>query len=172
MRSARQEDDGKGVPGTKKPLPTNLGCLSGEQGRAVPRLPAASHLRFQADMGGGNVLLDEDLRLVGVLDFNLSGRETVLNMLFRESFVNFEDDEKNMLYDGELQEKSVYSVHRKSRDHKKILYVQPGGSRRRAAALPVSAPFLVVYGSGRRSESEGCREDRARPGLDGSGAGA
>ena len=43
---------------------------------------------------------------MGVLDFNLSGRETVLNMLFRESFVNFEDDEKNMLYDGELQEKA------------------------------------------------------------------
>ena len=57
-------------------------------------------------MGGGNVLLDEDLQLVGVLDFNLSGRETALNMLFRESFVNFEDDEKNMLYDGQLQEKA------------------------------------------------------------------
>ena len=65
--------------------------------RVYQQLPASV---FQADMGGGNVLLDEDLRLVGVLDFNLSGRETVLNMLFRESFVNFEDDEKNMLYDG------------------------------------------------------------------------
>lgn len=67
------------------------------------RLPTSV---FQADMGGGNVLLDEDLRFVGVLDFNLSGRETALNMLFRESFVNFEDDEKNMLCDGELQEKA------------------------------------------------------------------
>ncbi len=71
--------------------------------RVYQQLPVSV---FQADMGGGNVLLDEDLRLVGVLDFNLSGRETVLNMLFRESFVNFEDDEKNMLYDGELQEKA------------------------------------------------------------------
>ncbi|MCI8943059.1 MAG: hypothetical protein HFF71_08555, partial [Oscillospiraceae bacterium] len=71
--------------------------------RVYQQLPASV---FQADMGGGNVLLDEDLRLVGVLDFNLSGRETALNMLFREAFVNFEDDEKNMLYDGELQEKA------------------------------------------------------------------
>lgn len=71
--------------------------------RVYQQLPVSV---FQADMGGGNVLLDEDLRLAGVLDFNLSGRETVLNMLFRESFVNFEDDEKNMLYDGELQEKA------------------------------------------------------------------
>ena len=71
--------------------------------RVYQQLPTSV---FQADMGGGNVLLDEDLRLAGVLDFNLSGRETALNMLFRESFVNFEDKEKNMLYDGGLQEKA------------------------------------------------------------------
>ena len=58
---------------------------------------------FQADMGEGNVLLDGELRLAGVLDFNLSGRETVLNMLFREALVNFEED---MLRDRQLQEKA------------------------------------------------------------------
>jgi len=56
---------------------------------------------------------------VGVLDFNLSGRETVLNMLFRESFVNFEDDEieyyrnKQLEIDGLLDKIKIKRFFRK-----------------------------------------------------------
>lgn len=71
--------------------------------RIYGRLPTSV---FQADLGEDNVLLDENLRFTGLLDFNLSGRETVLNMMFRDALVNFEDDEKNMLYVDELQEKA------------------------------------------------------------------
>ena len=39
---------------------------------------------FQADLNSTNVLLDEGGRFAGLMDFNLAGRETYLNYLFRE----------------------------------------------------------------------------------------
>ena len=45
------------------------------------RLPTSV---FQADLNSTNVLLDGEGRFAGVMDFNLAGRETVLNYLFRE----------------------------------------------------------------------------------------
>jgi len=45
------------------------------------RLPTSV---FQADLNSTNVLLDGEGRFVGVMDFNLAGRETFLNYLFRE----------------------------------------------------------------------------------------
>lgn len=40
---------------------------------------------FQADINHTNILLDENGTFRGVLDFNICGRETVLNYLFREA---------------------------------------------------------------------------------------
>ncbi len=54
-----------------------------------PKLPTSV---FQADPNYTNVLLDEQHRFVGLLDFNLCGRDTVLNILFRESFNWFYED--------------------------------------------------------------------------------
>lgn len=54
-----------------------------------PQLPTSV---FQADPNYTNVLLDETHRFVGLLDFNLCGRDTVLNILFRESFTWFYED--------------------------------------------------------------------------------
>ena len=53
------------------------------------RLPTSV---FQADTNDTNILLDSDLRFMGVLDFNLSGRETALNMLFREALTSLDDE--------------------------------------------------------------------------------
>ena len=45
------------------------------------RLPTSV---FQADLNTTNVLLDGEGRFAGVMDFNLAGKETFLNYLFRE----------------------------------------------------------------------------------------
>lgn len=49
--------------------------------KLYPRLPRSV---FQADTNPTNVLLDESRRFRGVYDFNLCGRDTLLNYLFRE----------------------------------------------------------------------------------------
>ena len=52
---------------------------------------------FQADMCSSNLLLDEENKLVGVFDFNLAGKEVVLNYLFRETYGNDFEDEIELL---------------------------------------------------------------------------
>lgn len=69
---------------------------------------------FQADLNPGNILLDADMRFAGVLDFNLSGRDTALNVLFRELWINFDEDifdkrENNMYYVEKNSEKALQS---------------------------------------------------------------
>ena len=54
---------------------------------------------FQADMNSSNILLDEDNKFVGVFDFNLAGKEVVLNYLFRETFGNDFEDELELLFE-------------------------------------------------------------------------
>jgi len=45
------------------------------------RLPTSV---FQADLNSTNILLDENGSFAGIMDFNIAGRETFLNYLFRE----------------------------------------------------------------------------------------
>ena len=45
------------------------------------RLPTSV---FQADLNSTNILLDEEGKFSGVMDFNIAGREVFLNYLFRE----------------------------------------------------------------------------------------
>ena len=54
------------------------------------------------------------MRFAGVLDFNLSGRDTALNVLFRELWINFDEDipdkrENNMYYVEKNNEKALQS---------------------------------------------------------------
>lgn len=68
--------------------------------RIYPNLPTSV---FQADLNPTNVLLNANMRFAGVMDFNLCGRDTVLNCLFREAFTDFYEDvtqhiEKNTRY--------------------------------------------------------------------------
>lgn len=47
---------------------------------------------FQGDLNLHNILLDESGHFAGLIDFNLSGRETVLNYLFMEAMWDFGED--------------------------------------------------------------------------------
>lgn len=60
------------------------------------RLPSSI---FQADINSSNVLLDEGGGFSGVIDFNLAGRDTLLNLLLREVPYAYgwpEDDNKEL----------------------------------------------------------------------------
>ena len=50
---------------------------------------------FQADFNDTNVLVDNEGRFVGIYDFNLAGRDEILNYLFREIFNGTFEEELN-----------------------------------------------------------------------------
>lgn len=52
---------------------------------------------FQADLNSSNILLDESGNFVGVIDFNLCGRDVLLNYLFREVYW-YADSESELQY--------------------------------------------------------------------------
>ncbi len=54
--------------------------------------PALPRSVFQADLNPTNLLLDEQDRLQGVFDFNLAGRDTVINAMMREFLADFYED--------------------------------------------------------------------------------
>ena len=57
---------------------------------------------FQGDINNTNILLDSTGDFAGLIDFNLSGTETVLNYAFCESFCSLKDDsEIDLLLDTE-----------------------------------------------------------------------
>ena len=47
---------------------------------------------FQADLNSTNLLIDDNGEFVGVLDFNLSGRDVFLNYLFREIHYQYSEE--------------------------------------------------------------------------------
>lgn len=49
---------------------------------------------FQADLNSSNILVDESGNFVGVYDFNLSGKDVLLNYLIRE--IGWQDDETEL----------------------------------------------------------------------------
>ena len=76
-----------------------------------PELPTSV---FQADLNYSNILLNNNLEFAGVLDFNLCGRDTILNYLFREAFVDFSENvtsesENKIYYSEKLNEQSLQS---------------------------------------------------------------
>lgn len=71
-------------------------------------LPASC---FQADLNDSNILLDEDMQFAGLIDFNLCGREPVLNYAVREALwavtdprLIGENNSRLYFYDDELDE--------------------------------------------------------------------
>ena len=79
--------------------------------KVYPQLPRSV---FQADLNPANILLNDSLEFVGVLDYNLCGKDTVINCIFREAFTDFYEDvpwdkEKNVFYDREVNEKALSS---------------------------------------------------------------
>lgn len=71
-----------------------------------PSLPTSC---FQADLNDSNILLDEDSNFVGLIDFNLCGKEPILNYAVREALWGVSDkrlfgekDSRLYFYDKEL----------------------------------------------------------------------
>ena len=64
---------------------------------------------FQADLNSSNILIDENGNFAGVYDFNLSGKDVLLNYLIRE--INWPDDEEelNMVKSAIKTIESVYT---------------------------------------------------------------
>lgn len=83
-----------------------------------PLLPASV---FQADLNPTNVLLDGEGKFVGILDFNLCGKDVFLNYLFRENYSGSSDEELNAILRSLETAKSVYRF----------------SDREKAAALPL-----------------------------------
>lgn len=66
---------------------------------------------FQADLTENNILLDENNHFVGLIDFNLCGKEPILNYAVREALIGVSDkrlvgenDSELYFYDNELDE--------------------------------------------------------------------
>ncbi|AUS96227.1 hypothetical protein CDQ84_11910 [Clostridium thermosuccinogenes] len=69
---------------------------------------------FQGDINDSNILVDEAGDFKGMIDFNLSGTETILNYAFCESFCCLEDDsEIDVLLDTEaLKKRDAWTAQR------------------------------------------------------------
>ncbi len=74
--------------------------------RVYPSLPTSC---FQADLNNSNILLDQNNSFVGLIDFNLSGKEPILNYTVREALWAAEDkrlfgenDSRLYFYEKEL----------------------------------------------------------------------
>lgn len=80
-----------------------------EELRSVyPSLPTSC---FQADLNDSNILLDGDTNFVGLIDFNLCGKEPILNYAVREALWGVSDkrlfgekDSRLYFYDKELDD--------------------------------------------------------------------
>lgn len=66
---------------------------------------------FQADLNDGNILLDSNNKFVGLIDFNLCGKEPILNYAVREALWGItdkrlygEEDSRLYFYDRELDD--------------------------------------------------------------------
>lgn len=79
-----------------------------ELGTVYSSLPTSC---FQADLNGSNILLDENNKFVGLIDFNLCGKEPILNYAVREALWGISDkrlfgekDSRLYFYDSDLDE--------------------------------------------------------------------
>lgn len=72
--------------------------------KIYPILPASV---FQADLNYTNILLDEDKNFVGMLDFNLCGKDTVLNHLFREILLEYDIHGNGIFYSKEANDEAT-----------------------------------------------------------------
>lgn len=82
--------------------------LQGELRTVYSSLPTSC---FQADLNDSNILLDGDTNFVGLIDFNLCGREPILNYAVREALWAVSDkrlvgekDSRLYFYDKELDD--------------------------------------------------------------------
>lgn len=63
---------------------------------------------FQADFNDSNVLVDHDGQFVGIIDFNLAGKDEFLNYLFREIYTGSFEEELNEILRALKISREVY----------------------------------------------------------------
>ena len=123
---------------------------------------------FQGDLNDSNVLLDENGKLVGLIDFNLCGREPVLNYVVREALWAVDDrclfgENESCLYcyDKALDEVRIRSFLRN------IAYVQETYSFTDAEreAFPVLFRYMNSFWWHTLSEVERVREEEDKIGM-------
>lgn len=64
---------------------------------------------YQADFNDTNVLVDENGDFVGIFDFNLAGRDEILNYLFREIYQGSLDEERKEILKALRVVSEIYS---------------------------------------------------------------
>lgn len=131
-----------------------------EELRAIyPTLPVSC---FQGDLNESNILLDENGRFAGLIDFNLCGREPVLNYAVREALwavydrcLFGEDDSRLCYYDKALDDIRIRSFLRNMR------YVQEyySFSEAEKEAFPILLRYMNSFWWQTLSEIQRIRED-------------
>lgn len=72
--------------------------------KIYPFLPTSV---FQGDLNYTNILLDDHRNFVGMLDFNLCGRDTIVNHLFTEIMIECDCCGYDVFYSKEANEKTI-----------------------------------------------------------------
>ena len=87
--------------------------------KVYPSLPTSV---FQADLNTTNLLVDENGKFKGVYDFNLCGKDSFLNYLFRENFDADFDDEIELIRNALAAASEEYTFSKEEREYALMLY--------------------------------------------------
>ncbi len=87
--------------------------------RLYPLLPSSV---FQADLNPTNALLDGSGKFVGILDFNLCGKDVFLNYLFRENFHGSFEEELNAILHALETAATIYRFSDVEKESALLLY--------------------------------------------------
>lgn len=77
---------------------------------------------FQADFNDTNVLVDQNGNFVGIYDFNLAGKDELLNYLFRECHKGTFEEELNSIFDALQIVKSEYEFSEDEKEAALLIY--------------------------------------------------
>lgn len=77
---------------------------------------------FQADFNDTNVLVNQDGQFVGIYDFNLAGKDELLNYLFREIYRGTFEEELNSIFEALKVVSSVYAFSEQEKDAAVLIY--------------------------------------------------
>lgn len=101
---------------------------------------------FQGDLNDSNIMLDDNLHFAGLIDFNLSGTETILNYAFCECFYYLEhEDMLSTLFDkNKMKQRDEYTKNNLSLVKKHYRFTPEEYTAYRAY-YNVAAPFRWPY---------------------------
>lgn len=77
---------------------------------------------FQADFNDSNVLVNQNGQFVGIYDFNLAGKDELLNYLFREIYHGTFEEELNSIFEALKVVSSVYTFSEQEKEAALLIY--------------------------------------------------